>query len=472
MHLTSRLDGLDSMEMDVRPIFIAFTCITIWGIFVLLMAFRKLRVFPGALEWMLGYLLYGSGVLLMALRGFIPDAFSIFLANALLLMAPACLTVSMKRFSGKERGNYAILIAGAFSGLIFAVVALAGDLKDRIIAFALLHGMLWIPFLVIVMRTRLDYRASRVLMGIGALLFIVFSWIRIIPSLAGPVTEKDFFTVSGLFGISVVSMLSLPMLLLGGYLLLILERLIEDRQSLVAELEETEKARDRFVSIVSHDIGGPLAAVQMGLHVVNEELEIGHKRMSDAELRDVLSMLKSSIERVLSLQQGLIELYRMQRKQTRYSIESADVASLLSPVVEFYRKEMLERSIQFNLDMPAGFSSIHCDVNSMRVVLRSLISNAVRFTQNGGSISVRVYEWESWIVIRIFNSGSTIRRETIEQIRTGMKVVPMRSVTGESGSGMGLLLAYEHIKGNRAVLEIQNVTDGVECMVRLRSRPA
>jgi len=48
----------------------------------------------------------------------------------------------------------------------------------------------------------------------------------------------------------------------------------------------------------------------------------------------------------------------------------------------------------------------------------------------------------------------------------------MRSVTGESGSGMGLLLAYEHIKGNRAVLEIQNVTDGVECMVRLRSRPA
>lgn len=459
------------MEVDARPIFIAFFCITIWGVFVLLMAFRKIRVFPGALEWILGYLFYGSGALLMAMRGFIPDALSVSLANVLLLMAPTCLAVSMNRFSGKERGNHAILIAGAFGGLIFVVVALAGDMRHRIIAFAMLHGLLWFPFLIIVIRSRPDYRASRVLMGVSAALFIVFSLVRIVPSLMHSISENDYFNVSGLFGISVVGMLSLPVLLLGGYLLLILERLIMDRQTLVAELEETEKSRDRFVSIVSHDIGGPLAAVQMGLHVVNEELEIGHKRMSDAELRDVLSMLKSSIERVLSLQQGLIELYRMQRKQTRYHIESVDVSSLLSPVVEFYRKQMLERGIQFNLDMPAAFSSIHCDVNSMRVVLRSLISNAVRFTPNGGSISVRVYEWENWIVIRFFNSGSTIRRETIEQIRTGMKVVPMRSATGESGSGMGLLLAYEHIKGNRAVLEIQNVTDGVECMVRLRSCP-
>jgi len=458
------------MNMDVRPIFIAFFWIMIWAAFVLLMTFRKIRVFPGALEWMLGYLSYGLGVLLMALRSLIPDAFSISFANVLLLMAPACLTVSMKRFSGSESGNRSILLAGLFSGLVFLVTAHSGDIRDRVIVFAALHGLLWIPFLVVVLRIRQSYRVSRIVTGIAAVLFILFSWGRIFPSVSMNVTEENYLNVSGLLGMSVVGLLSLPVLLLGGYLLLIIERLLAAQQALIAELEETEKARDRFVSIVSHDIGGPLAAVQMGLHVVNEELEIGHKRMSDGELRDVLSMLRSSIERVLSLQQGLVEWYRMQRKQHKYQIELTDVSSLITPVIEVHRGEMLERGIEFNIEMPAGFSTVACDVNSMRAVFRNLISNAVRFTPNAGRISIRVYEWESWIVIRIFNRGSTIHRETIEQIRTGMKVVPMRSAKGESGSGMGLLLAYEHIKGNRGVLEIQNVTDGVECMVRLRSR--
>jgi len=458
--------------MDARPIFIAFFWIMIWAVFVLVMAFRKIRVFPGALEWMLGYLLYGAGVLLMALRGFIPDILSVALANILLLMAPACLTISMNRFSGRESGSRLLFFSGAFSGLIFFVTALFGDIRDRIIVFAVLHGLLWVPFLVVVVRARQSYRISRIVISIASVLFILFSWMRIFPFVNMSVTEQNYLNVSGLFGVSVIGLLSLPVLLLGGYLLLIIERVLGAQQALIAELDETEEARDRFVSIVSHDIGGPLAAVQMGLHVVNEELEPGRKKMSDAELREVLSMLKSSIERVLSLQQGLVEWYRMQRRQQKYQIEPTDVSSLIAPIIEVHQGEMLERSIELNIEMPAGFSTVVCDVNSMRAVFRNLISNAVRFTPNAGRISIRVYEWESWIVIRIFNSGSTIHRETVEQIRTGMKVVPMRSAKGESGSGMGLLLAYEHIKGSRAVLEIQNVTDGVECMVRLRSRPS
>lgn len=460
------------MDMDARPIFVLFFWITIWAVFVLLMAFRRIRVFPGVREWIFGYLLYGSGVLLMALRGTVPAVFSIYLANVFLLMGPALLTISMNRFSGGERGHRLLLMLGAFSGLLFILSALTGEIRQRIIVFGLLHGLLWIPFLSVVFRHRLNYRAARFVTGLAALLFILFSWMCVIPLIYVGVIEENILHMSGVFGISVIGLLSLPVLLLGGYLLLMIERLLDERQTLIAELEETEKARDRFASIVSHDIGGPLAAVQMGLHVVNEELEPGRKRMGDAELREVLAMLKSSIERVLSLHQGLVEWYRMQRKQNRYHIESTDVSSLISPIVEYFREEMLERSIQFDIEMPAAFSSVYCDVNSMRTVLRSLMSNAVRFTADRGSISIRVYEWESWIVIRFFNSGSTIRRETVEQIRTGMKVVPMRSAKGESGSGMGLLLAYEHIKGNRAVLEIQNVTDGVECMVRLRSRPS
>jgi signal transduction histidine kinase len=162
----------------------------------------------------------------------------------------------------------------------------------------------------------------------------------------------------------------------------------------------------------------------------------------------------------------------MQRKQHKYQIELTDVSSLITPAIEVHRDEMPERGIEFNMEMPSGGLTVACDVNSMRAVFRNLISNAVRFTPDAGRISIDVYEREGWVVIRIFNSGATIPDETIKQIRTGMKVVPMTSATGESGSGMGLLLACEHMKGNRAVFEIQNVTDGVECIVRLRCPPA
>lgn len=456
---------------DAGAIPIAIIAAALTGFSVLLFTYSKIRNRTGILEGITGCLFYSAGAILLASgrsNGILPGSTPIYLSDLLLILAPVLLAVSVNRLEERDDRNRPILFTGAFSAGISFLTAIWQ-------ITSLLHILVWMLCLVNLINIRLPGRVRlwtpwMMWMGISALPVLLCSVARIVLVMDASLNEN--LRVTGLIracrAVMVFFSISYPYF----YLRMIIEDLLADLQRWLTERKELEMARDRFVSIVSHDIGGPLAAVQMGLYVVNEELNPGQKRMSDAELRNVLSMTRKTVERILSVQRNVVELYRMQRKQHKYQIELTDVSSLITPAIEVHRDEMPERGIEFNMEMPSGGLTVACDVNSMRAVFRNLISNAVRFTPDAGRISIDVYEREGWVVIRIFNSGATIPDETIKQIRTGMKVVPMTSATGESGSGMGLLLACEHMKGNRAVFEIQNVTDGVECIVRLRCPPA
>ncbi len=184
------------------------------------------------------------------------------------------------------------------------------------------------------------------------------------------------------------------------------------------------------------------------------------------EADGLLSMLRDSVERIHRLQKDLVEWYRLQGRHGKPVKEPIDTRDLLMPVIDDFREDMQRKHITFQIDIRSDASTLECAVDDLRSAFRILLSNAVCFTPDHGRVFVQVFRADGWC-LRVFNSGSVMPEGIMERVRAGLKVVPAKTTFGESGSGMGLLLATAYLRHSNARLEVQNVEDGVESLVRV-----
>lgn len=412
----------------------------------------RLRSISGTLYWVTGYVFYGLAGLLLF---FFPvDSGVIHLVGGLLcLIAAVCMILSFLQLAEQSDRSRPVYVVALFGVLGFAFVDMV-DGRYGLAIGAAFHALLWLFLLLLVVRLKQIHMLIKLPSAFVACSIVILS--------VRPVFDSAMFSGHGdaLYGMILYAMLP------GTYLLLLLDRMLAERNALALRLEETERNHAQFVSIVSHDIGGSLAAVEMGLHVLTEENAPASRRMNAEETDSLLSMLRASVERIHRLQKDLIEWYRLQGRHRKPVIEPIDSRDLLMPVIENFREEIKRKHITFQVDVRSDASTLECDVDDLRSVFRILLANAVCFTPDHGRVSVQVFRAGGWC-LRVFNSGSVMPEGIMERVRAGLKVVPAKTTSGESGSGMGLLLASAYLRHSNALLEVQNVADGVESLVRV-----
>lgn len=232
-------------------------------------------------------------------------------------------------------------------------------------------------------------------------------------------------------------------------------RIVRQRRRVIAaqrnKLDEVNKTKDRFFSIVSHDIRGPISNFQGISGLINV---LADSKDVDG-LKQLGSMMEASAKEVSELLDNLLEWALSQEGRIPYDPQIISLREISQSNLNI----MLNLAIAKNIDLIGHLPedvTIKADKNSVSTIIRNLLSNAIKFTPDGGNVTLEIAEEAGFGVIEIKDTGIGISQEKLENLFSLKGTRSQWGTKGEKGIGLGLLLVHEFAELNNGRIEVES----------------
>ncbi|NMF58753.1 PAS domain S-box protein [Pseudanabaena yagii] len=203
---------------------------------------------------------------------------------------------------------------------------------------------------------------------------------------------------------------------------------ITDRKQTEAQLQHTNeelikatRLKDEFLANMSHELRTPLNAI-LGMTEILQEQIFGD--LNDRQLQSLHTIEKSS-NHLLELINDILDVAKIEAGQIKLSCQPSNVETLCQSSLIFIQQQAFSKNIQLETEIPPNLPAINLDERRIRQVLINLLNNAVKFTPNGGKISLKV-SYIKFLGNAAIANGSGITYETLEMsvIDTGIGIAP------------------------------------------------
>ncbi|HSF56203.1 MAG TPA: histidine kinase N-terminal 7TM domain-containing protein [Algoriphagus sp.] len=207
-----------------------------------------------------------------------------------------------------------------------------------------------------------------------------------------------------------------------------------------AELQQLNDLKDKFFSIISHDLKGPVFGVKELIHLTQNGI------VTEEEFLEMLPEISKNMEHVAILLENLLAWTSSQLRGEYVQPQILDLNKLINSQKNLLDRIAKEKSIVLELH---GFENtwIHADKNMMELIIRNLISNAIKFSNPGTKVLISCSEQEGKQKLCVRDFGVGISEENLQKLNSGISFTT-RGQANESGTGLGLLLVREYIQKN------------------------
>ena len=208
------------------------------------------------------------------------------------------------------------------------------------------------------------------------------------------------------------------------------------------ELCELNASKDKFFSIIAHDLRSPFNSILGFSQIMAEELP----SLTMEEIQEMAIELKDSATNFFRLLENLLKWAMVQQGMITLTPEQFELLPVAAESIEMIRDSAKGKSIDIEFDIPEGLTVI-ADKNILQTVVRNLVSNAIKFTDKGGRILISVKATNDRnIQVSVTDSGIGISPEMVKDlfridVRTGRK-----GTNSEPSTGLGLLLCKELVE--------------------------
>lgn len=228
----------------------------------------------------------------------------------------------------------------------------------------------------------------------------------------------------------------------------------KELQQLNAQLSEINAAKDKFFSIVAHDLRSPFQGLLGFSTILLEELE----GLSISELKRYIGHIHQSTRGVFNLLDNLLTWSRLQLGKLEVILSEINPNHLADEVFHSLKANAVNKEITLHNLIPEDVT-ILADENMLRTVIQNLVSNALKFTNSGGSITVKYTSDELHHIISVSDTGVGIDEDKLDVIFRIDQSISTRGTKGEEGTGLGLILCYEMIKAHKGALTVSSRKD-------------
>lgn len=205
----------------------------------------------------------------------------------------------------------------------------------------------------------------------------------------------------------------------------------------LTQAKQLERARNDFISMVSHELRSPLTVVKEALDLVYDGT-VGE--VSDRQ-KEILKMGLDNTRRLNRLIDGLLDITKIEAGVMPMNMAETDFGALLSATAGDYSFLASERGIALKTELPEQRLSGFCDRDKLREVLVNLASNAIKFTPRGGSIVFSLRPWEGQALFCVENTGRGIEPEDLPKLFSKFSRVGSTAEPGVEGTGLGLAIS-------------------------------
>lgn len=221
-----------------------------------------------------------------------------------------------------------------------------------------------------------------------------------------------------------------------------------------ANLRELNATKDKFFSIIAHDLKSPFNGILGFSNILNEQL-----KLKDYDgIEEYSAIIHQSSQRAMNLITNLIEWSRSQSGRMDFNPDYVEISSLLNEIYEISNVAAREKSISLKMEIPRHLSVL-LDKEMISSVIRNLISNAIKFTHPGGEIIVRAELLNYDLQISVKDTGVGIASQNLVKL---FRIDETYSVTGtnnEKGTGLGLILCKEFVEKHKGKIWVESKVD-------------
>jgi two-component system phosphate regulon sensor histidine kinase PhoR len=223
----------------------------------------------------------------------------------------------------------------------------------------------------------------------------------------------------------------------------------------VTETWKAEQDKNRFVSMVAHELKSPLSAIINYLNVILT----GMFDDNPAKVREMLERCKVRGEALLDLVRDLLYINSREVGKVERTIETLDLKAALASQLEFFKVQADKRRICMQLEAPEGPCPVKADRGDLDRIFMNLISNGIKYNREKGSLTVRIAaEGPSWSVA-VADTGIGMNEAEQSGIFQEFYRVKNHATSGITGTGLGLATVRRVLAGYNGTVTVQSRPD-------------
>lgn len=217
-----------------------------------------------------------------------------------------------------------------------------------------------------------------------------------------------------------------------------LDRARSEAETAKLTAQQANEAKGRFLRMISHELRTPLGAIGGYSAIMQEGI---HGPLTDAQF-EALTRIRHNQLHLLGLVDELLDFARMEAGGYRLNIEPVFIQSVVNSVKLMIDPQRAEKNLRLDIDLDPKAVEIFADRERVQQILVNLVSNAVKFTDVDGVITIRSAAREQMIDIQVEDTGIGIAADNLEQIfESFMQIAPSLNPSG--GAGLGLAISRQ-----------------------------
>lgn len=218
-----------------------------------------------------------------------------------------------------------------------------------------------------------------------------------------------------------------------------------------AKLTKLNKGKDKFFSIIAHDLKSPFNGMLGLLEIISKD----YYEYSDEQRLKIIQMSHYSALNAFNLLSDLLEWARLQNEQFEIKKEKLNLKETINKNIELYNKNASEKEIIINNDVNPNIY-ITADKNSIFSVVSNLLNNAIKFTKTGGNIEFEAKQINNDIELSIKDDGIGMTQDTINNLFLIDENITSLGTNNEKGTGLGLAICNDLVTKNNWKMNLES----------------
>jgi two-component system sensor histidine kinase/response regulator len=206
------------------------------------------------------------------------------------------------------------------------------------------------------------------------------------------------------------------------------------------ELKKLNIDKDRFISILGHDLKSPFNNILGLSEVLKEDI----RKLDIDEIEDIAKNINKSAKITSNFLEDILMWARTQQGSIPFNPQNVSLSATCRNIIEILNPGAYAKNITI-YDSSADHTTVYADADMLKTIILNLVSNAIKFTNSGGKITINAEQNSENVEISVSDNGTGISPENLSKLFDISQVLSTTGTAKETGTGLGLLLCKEFV---------------------------
>ncbi len=226
---------------------------------------------------------------------------------------------------------------------------------------------------------------------------------------------------------------------------------VTERKKIEKHLVRLNTDKDRFISILAHDLRSPFSSLLGFSDLLMENI----RTYPIEKIQNMVEIINSAAHKTFELLEDTLLWASIKTQKLVFNPTNTNVSEIISEIADILLPAAKAKNITVSYDGKSDMK-IYADVYMLKAIIRNLVSNSIKFTNTGGQVLIQSEKKDNGIIVKVVDNGVGMQPETIKNLFDISSIQSTKGTAHETGTGMGLLLCKEFVDRHKGKITVKS----------------